>query len=30
MSVWALALVVLGTGTVTSWIFRVIDLIEGR
>ena len=27
---WELILIVLGTGTVTSWIFRVIDQIEGR
>lgn len=27
---WELILIVLGTGTVTSWIFRLVDLIEGR
>ena len=30
MSVWALALIVLGACTATSWIFRLIDRIEGR
>ena len=25
-----LALVVIGAGTATSWVFRLIDRIEGR
>ena len=28
MSRWVFLLVLIGTGTVTSWLFRVIDLIE--
>lgn len=28
MSAPALALVVIGTATVTSWLFRIIDAIE--
>ena len=30
MSAPALALVVIGTATVTSWLFRIVDAIEGR
>lgn len=28
MSWWVFCLLVIGTGTVTSWLFKVIDLIE--
>ena len=30
MDGYTLALVVIGAGTVTSWVFRLIDRIEGR
>ena len=30
MTAPALALVVIGASTVTSWLFRIIDRIEGR
>lgn len=28
MSGWAFLFVVIGAGTVTNWLFRVVDLIE--
>ena len=30
MTAPALALVVVGAATVTSWLFRLVDTIEGR
>lgn len=30
MSAAALAFTVVGAATVTSWLFRIIDAIEGR
>ena len=30
MTAPALALVVIGASTVTSWLFRIVDRIEGR
>ena len=30
MTAPALALVVIGSATVTSWMFRLVDTIEGR
>ena len=30
MSATAFVLVVIGVGTVTSWLFKVVDLIEGK
>ena len=30
MTAPSLALVVLGAATVTSWLFRLVDTIEGR
>lgn len=30
MDVYTLALVIIGAGTATSWVFRLIDRIEGR
>lgn len=30
MDGYTLALVVIGAGTATSWLFRFIDRIEGR
>ena len=30
MSAAALAFTVVGVATVTSWLFRIIDAIEGR
>ena len=30
MTAPALALVVIGAATVTSWLFRIVDRIEGR
>lgn len=30
MSMTAFVFVVIGVGTATSWLFRVVDRIEGR
>lgn len=30
MSVFEFLFVLIGTGTVTSWLFRLIDKVEGR
>lgn len=30
MDAYTLALVIIGAGTATSWLFRLIDRIEGR
>ena len=30
MTAPAVALVVVGAATVTSWLFRIVDAIEGR
>lgn len=30
MDGYTLALVIIGVGTATSWVFRLIDRIEGR
>lgn len=30
MDAYTLALLVIGAGTATSWVFRLIDRIEGR
>ena len=30
MSVFEFLLVLIGTGTVTSWLVRLIDKVEGR
>lgn len=30
MDAYTMALVVIGAGTATSWVFRLIDRIEGR
>lgn len=30
MDVYTLALVIIGAGTATGWVFRLIDRIEGR
>lgn len=30
MDVYTMALVIIGAGTATGWVFRLIDRIEGR
>lgn len=30
MDGYTLAMVIIGAGTATSWVFRLIDRIEGR
>lgn len=30
MDAYTMALVVIGAGTATGWVFRLIDRIEGR
>lgn len=30
MDAYTMALVIIGAGTATGWVFRLIDLIEGR
>lgn len=30
MDTYTMALVIIGAGTATSWLFRLIDRIEGR
>lgn len=30
MDAYTMALVIIGASTATSWVFRLIDLIEGR
>ena len=30
MGFWTMCFVVIGVCTVTSWLFKVVDLIEGK
>ena len=30
MGFWTMCFVVIGVVTVTSWLFKVVDLIEGK
>ena len=30
MAAYTMALVIIGAGTATGWVFRLIDRIEGR
>lgn len=30
MDAYTMALIIIGAGTATSWVFRLIDRIEGR
>lgn len=30
MDAYTMALVIIGAGTATNWVFRLIDRIEGR